>query len=116
MVGLHSQFCLCHYVPAHLCLLTHACLICPSYECLDPSELKQLPVGELLPAEGPCIVAVWVTNNPAIASFVREQLFPAWHVQYLATWHWLKVCDDGEMVNDCSARTEREVSISDLAA
>jgi hypothetical protein len=36
-------------------------------------------------------VVVWVTNNPAIHSFVKRNLFPRWRVQYVATHYWLKV-------------------------
>lgn len=44
-----------------------------------------------LAAEG-ALVAVWVTNKRKFAVFVRDALFPKWHVHYLTEWHWLKVC------------------------
>jgi N6-adenosine-specific RNA methylase IME4 len=39
-----------------------------------------------------------VTNNPLFSSFVVEELFDAWGLDHAATWHWVKVCDDGRMV------------------
>jgi hypothetical protein len=37
------------------------------------------------------LVALWVTNRPRMHRFVREQLLPAWGLQHVATWLWLKV-------------------------
>lgn len=49
---------------------------------------------------------VQVTHNSAFSTFIKEELFPAWHVEYVTTWYWLKVTDHGEMVglhSDCAA-------------
>jgi hypothetical protein len=55
-----------------------------------------------------CFVAVWVTNNPSLVRFVREELLTAWGAPvHAATWHWLKVCDDGRTVFPLRAEVER---------
>jgi hypothetical protein len=41
--------------------------------------------------ESSSLVALWVTNRPRMHRFVREQLLPAWGLQQVATWLWLKV-------------------------
>ena len=37
------------------------------------------------------LIVVWVTNKRRLASYVQEVLFPAWGVQAVAEWHWIKV-------------------------
>lgn len=36
-------------------------------------------------------VVVWVTNNPALHNFVKNNLFRRWSAQYITTHWWLKV-------------------------
>ncbi|KAF9585769.1 Methyltransferase-like protein 4 [Lunasporangiospora selenospora] len=37
------------------------------------------------------IVAVWITNRAKIKRVVLEKLFPAWGLEYIDHWTWLKV-------------------------
>jgi N6-adenosine-specific RNA methylase IME4 len=81
------------------------------YECFESEHhrrLLSLPVSSLLSATEGCFVAVWVTNNPSLVRFVREELLAAWGAPiHAATWHWLKVCDDGRPVLPLRAEAER---------
>eukprot|EP00879_Flechtneria_rotunda_P028959 GHRR01031201.1.p1 GENE.GHRR01031201.1~~GHRR01031201.1.p1 ORF type:complete len:297 (+),score=63.35 GHRR01031201.1:559-1449(+) len=51
------------------------------------------------PVQSPCSLGVlWVTNRRRHHRFIRQQLLPAWGLQHVATWFWLKVTDAGEPV------------------
>ena len=39
-----------------------------------------------------------MTNREKHHRFVREELLPAWNLQEVATWYWLKVKPEGELV------------------
>lgn len=45
-----------------------------------------------------CLVALWVTNRERHRRFVERELLPAWGLQQVATWYWLKVAANGEPV------------------
>ena len=66
------------------------------YQTLSLEQLESLPLDSLS-GQG-CIVAVWVTNDPAVTQFVKEILFPAQNIIYHGTWYWLKVTDSGEPI------------------
>ena len=55
----------------------------------DESDLLNLKICEL--AGNSCLVCVWVTNNDDLISFVKDTLFPAWRVNFVDHWIWLKV-------------------------
>ena len=59
------------------------------YQWLDEEDLKALPVREL--ARPGALVVVWVTNKRRLAHLVKESLFPAWMVNFVGEWTWLKV-------------------------
>lgn len=44
------------------------------------------------------ILALWVTNDPKVISFVKSELFPSWGFRYVQTWYWLKVGREGRPV------------------
>lgn len=54
------------------------------------TALKSIPMDRLTSPKG-VIVAVWVTNNPSLITYVKNELFPSWNCSYLATWYWIKV-------------------------
>lgn len=65
------------------------------YQTLPNFHLFKLPVNHVCHESG--IVAVWVTNKMKFIKFVKEDLFRHWGIQYLTTWHWLKVTNSGEL-------------------
>ncbi|KAF9206240.1 Methyltransferase-like protein 4 [Haplosporangium sp. Z 27] len=76
------------------------------YGTLDLYDLFKIPIPELLrsPTQqsltGECkpggIVAVWITNRAKVKKVVLEKLFPAWGLEFVAHWSWLKVCQVGK--------------------
>ena len=55
-------------------------------------ELYGIPMRHLI--EDNCLVVVWATNKQAQLKFIQDRLFPAWKVEFLAHWFWLKVFDN----------------------
>jgi len=45
------------------------------------------------------VLALWVTNRERHRRFVDTELLPAWGLHHVATWYWLKVTDDGQLVS-----------------
>ena len=45
------------------------------------------------------VLALWVTNRERHRRFIDAELLPAWGLRHVATWHWLKVTDDGQLVS-----------------
>ncbi|KAK3607546.1 hypothetical protein CHS0354_025803 [Potamilus streckersoni] len=68
------------------------------YNSLTNEDLIHLPIPSL--ANEGCLVVVWVTNRQMHVKNIRDQLFPAWSVRWMAEWYWLKVTRSGEMVYD----------------
>ncbi|KAJ3221598.1 Methyltransferase-like protein 4 [Clydaea vesicula] len=64
------------------------------YNVMDCYDLFKIPMKEL--ALG--VVAIWVTNNPKFCKFVKNKLFPDWHLELIGEWFWLKVTTAGEWV------------------
>jgi len=62
-------------------------------------DLARIPLQLLMDTEWGCIVAVWITNDPEIEEFVREELFQIWDLTYLATWIWVKVTACGNLIS-----------------
>jgi N6-adenosine-specific RNA methylase IME4 len=70
------------------------------YGTFDLYELFKIPIPDLLSpiasnngnqeGEGG-VVAVWITNRAKIRKVVVEKLFPAWGLELVAHWYWLKV-------------------------
>lgn len=52
-------------------------------------DLSSLPINSLLLKNG--IIGVWCTNSPSQVNAVLSELFPAWNVEFLTQWFWLKV-------------------------
>ncbi|GAB4823688.1 hypothetical protein N2152v2_010734 [Parachlorella kessleri] len=46
-----------------------------------------------------CLVALWVTNRERHRRFIEKELLPAWGLQHIATWWWLKVTPEGQPVS-----------------
>ena len=65
-----------------------------AYATLTCGQVQALPLRQLCHASG-ALVALWVTNRERIRRFVETSLLPAWGLQLVAEWHWLKVAADG---------------------
>lgn len=48
--------------------------------------------------QGHGLLALWVTNRERLRAFVERELLPAWGLQHVATWYWVKVTNDGRLV------------------
>ncbi|XP_049756979.1 N(6)-adenine-specific methyltransferase METTL4 isoform X1 [Elephas maximus indicus] len=66
------------------------------YSYLSPMQIKQIPVPQM--AAPDCLVITWVTNRQKHLRFVKEELYPAWSVEMVAEWHWVKITKSGEFV------------------
>ncbi|OLL23045.1 Methyltransferase-like protein 4 [Neolecta irregularis DAH-3] len=58
------------------------------YRTIDVFDLYQLRIGHWLREGG--LVAVWCTTKTKFNNFTKEKLFPAWGVDLIAEWVWLK--------------------------
>lgn len=68
-----------------------------SYQMLPNKTLLKLPINQLS-SPGGCLVALWVTNREKLRRFVEDELLSAWGLRHVATWHWLKIADNGRPV------------------
>ncbi|EPS38070.1 hypothetical protein H072_8210 [Dactylellina haptotyla CBS 200.50] len=64
----------------------------------DVYDLFKLKVSGHLRRDG--VLAIWITNNSKWRKFVFEKLFPAWKVQMVAEWFWVKITTNGEPLFD----------------
>ena len=64
-----------------------------SYAMMKNADFLNLPVPQL--TRHGSLVVVWVTNKQKDHNFVRKELFPAWNVQYITQWFWLKASTPG---------------------
>lgn len=69
------------------------------YPTLPNKYLLSLPLKELAHPNG-ALVGLWVTNREKLRAFVEDELFPAWGIINSATWYWLKIKSNGEMVTE----------------
>lgn len=49
--------------------------------------------------QGRGLLALWVTNRERHRRFVDAELLPAWGLRHVATWYWLKVTNDAQLVS-----------------
>ncbi|KAF9403486.1 Methyltransferase-like protein 4 [Mortierella sp. AD011] len=87
------------------------------YGTLDLYDLFKIPIPDLLGApkvqdltgesESRGIVAVWITNRAKVKKVVVEKLFPAWGLEFVAQWSWLKITTGGEPVLSFENRHRR---------
>ncbi|CAG7820212.1 unnamed protein product, partial [Allacma fusca] len=54
------------------------------------------------------IVAVWCTNSQTHQTKVTQDFFPIWEVDYIATWYWLKVTQEGWPVCPFNQDTKKQ--------
>lgn len=70
--------------------------------------LPELPLAQLADSTAGCLVAVWVTNKQSYWEWLVNTVFPSWGAEYVTTWYWLKVCDDGTPVLPLDKHRERK--------
>lgn len=63
---------------------------------LTNEKMSTIPLRSLLNAGA--LVAVWCTNSPSNIKDLKELLFPAWGLEFVATWFWVKVDRSGSPV------------------
>ncbi|KAL3685793.1 hypothetical protein R1sor_003815 [Riccia sorocarpa] len=68
------------------------------YPTLPNRQLLSLPIQKLAHSEG-ALIALWLTNREKLHQFVEKELFPAWGVELVASWYWLKLNSSGEMIS-----------------
>ena len=57
------------------------------------------------------MLALWVTNRERHRRFVDTELLPAWGLHHVATWYWLKVTDDGQLVSSLVLLSAENIAI-----
>lgn len=77
-----------------------------SYSMMYNEDIASIPVKELISDN--CIVAVWCTNAPSNISAVKNLIFPAWGIEYITTWYWLKVTIDLEPICDFGTGSKKQ--------
>eukprot|EP00842_Homolaphlyctis_polyrhiza_P004634 jgi/Hompol1/5171/HPOL_004199-RA len=77
-----------------------------AYNTLEWSQLSKLPLKRLIAPDG--IVAVWVTNKAKVHDFVLNKLFPAWNVEQVSEWVWLKITREGEPYSSQAIRVSAD--------
>lgn len=70
-----------------------------TYSTLPNKLLFSLPLKEFAHHQG-ALIGLWVTNREKLRAFVEEELFPAWGAHIQATWYWLKIKSDGQMITE----------------
>lgn len=76
------------------------------YSCLDIYHLYDLKLDQIL-SDG-SLIAIWVSNNPKIQSFIKEKYFKSLNITLLEEWYWIKVTESGELVVPFSQESHRK--------
>ncbi|BGP07167.1 hypothetical protein JCM10049v2_002997 [Rhodotorula toruloides] len=78
-----------------------------SYDTFDPYDLWKLDLPTML-GDSPTLVAFWLTNRVKFRRLLKDKLFPAWRIQQLAEWYWIKIASEtGEPVWPLDAKHRR---------
>ena len=59
------------------------------YHTMDNDFLTEMPVAKLCTKGS--LVVVWCTNSPTHLDYLLTTLLPAWDLEYVTTWFWIKV-------------------------
>ncbi|CAL5220787.1 g2858 [Coccomyxa viridis] len=81
-----------------------------AYPTLPSRNLLGIPMKRLLHQERG-VLALWVTNRERHRRFIDAELLPAWGLRHVATWHWLKVTDDGQLVSPLETAYRRPYEV-----
>ncbi|KAI8367209.1 MT-A70-domain-containing protein [Choanephora cucurbitarum] len=66
------------------------------YDTQDIYDLYKIPMLKLISKKS--LVAIWVTNKPKFRKFILDKLLPAWQLECVAEWVWLKTTTQAESV------------------
>ncbi|KAG7301487.1 hypothetical protein JYU34_014453 [Plutella xylostella] len=77
-----------------------------SYSMMYNEDIASIPVKDLLSTN--CLIAVWCTNSPSNITALKDIIFPAWGVEYVTTWYWLKVTNDMQPLCDFGAGSQKQ--------
>ncbi|KAG0642090.1 MT-A70-domain-containing protein [Tuber brumale] len=83
----------------------------------DIQQLQRIPLSQTLIPPGLAsgikggLVGIWITNKPKFRSFVLENLFPRWGVEFVGEWVWIKITSSGEPIFDMESRTRRPYEV-----
>ncbi|TMW60413.1 hypothetical protein Poli38472_000455 [Pythium oligandrum] len=69
-----------------------------NYATFHHTELLKLDIPSISNPDE-CVLGIWVTNRPAYSSFIVNELLPTWGFRFHATWYWLKICRNGDLVS-----------------
>ncbi|KAK9823771.1 hypothetical protein WJX72_005400 [[Myrmecia] bisecta] len=83
------------------------------YPTLPSRRLLSIPIKQLLHQEG--LVAMWITNRERHRRFVDQELFPAWGLQAIGEWAWIKVTNSGQLVSPLDVAHRRPYEVLILA-
>jgi len=56
---------------------------------MDSVEFGNIPISNI--SNPNALIVVWCTNAKAHQEQLMNDIFPKWDVEYLTTWHWVKV-------------------------
>lgn len=56
---------------------------------MDNDDLAQLPIDKFLSTNG--LICVWCTNSQSHIDSLKNKMFSAWKIKYVACWYWIKV-------------------------
>ncbi|KAI8893201.1 MT-A70-domain-containing protein [Globomyces pollinis-pini] len=79
------------------------------YQGLDCYALFQLPIKKILNQDG--YLVIWVSNNIKFHRFVLNKLFPAWNLECVGKWTWIKVTNSGLPVIDLNSEHRKPYEV-----
>lgn len=59
------------------------------YDMMYNTDLSIIPINELLNVGG--LVVIWSTNSPQNMKDLKSEVLPAWGLDIVAVWYWIKV-------------------------
>lgn len=77
-----------------------------AYDMMYNHELQDLPIKDLLNESG--LIVVWCTNSLQNLNALKSDIFPAWNVNFIGRWFWLKVTQKGEPVTTFSSPNRKQ--------
>lgn len=76
------------------------------YQSIDIYSLYDLNLDKITTDSS--LVAIWVSNNPKIQSFIKDKYFKSLNISIIEEWYWMKVTISGELVVSFSQPSHRK--------
>jgi hypothetical protein len=81
--------CITAFLEKMMQFLSVTAVSCSRYQIIYGGNLANIPVAILtMPV---FLVAVWCTSSDSHLTSLCTEIFPAWDVEYVWKWFWLKV-------------------------